>query len=139
MTYGGGDFCEEEWMERKVRFDFHCDPSIDFEVRYVDKASKPCEYIFAINSNQACNLIAPNGSLIKGGRGFLHKVFSFYYEIFLLILSILYYLLVIFVIFCIYKAITYSFESQDNPYAKSINLKERASYIYYKIKLAILG
>ena len=38
VVYGGGDFCEEGWMERKTRFEFHCDPSIDFEVRYMDKS-----------------------------------------------------------------------------------------------------
>lgn len=26
VVYGGGDFCEEAWMERKVKFEFHCDP-----------------------------------------------------------------------------------------------------------------
>lgn len=45
VTYGAGDFCEEGWQERKVKFDFHCDPDIDFETRWLDK-SKPCEYTF---------------------------------------------------------------------------------------------
>ncbi len=45
VIYGGGDFCEEAWMERKTKFEFHCDPTIDFEMRYMD-SSKPCEYTF---------------------------------------------------------------------------------------------
>lgn len=60
IVYGGGDFCEEGWTERKVKFEFHCDPSIDFEMRYIDK-SKPCELTFQINTKSACNLIAPSG------------------------------------------------------------------------------
>ena len=45
VIYGGGDFCEEAWQERKVKFEFHCDPAMDFEMRYVD-LSKPCEFTF---------------------------------------------------------------------------------------------
>eukprot|EP00347_Sterkiella_histriomuscorum_P003155 403365383 len=133
VTYGGGDFCDDNWMERKVKFDFHCDPQIDFEVRYMDK-SKPCEYTFTINTKQACDFIAPSGHLISGSKGLMHGIFQFYYGIFLFILSIVYYLLVGFVIYCIYKAIALSLDKSNNQYAKTIPFKERIQYYFYRLK-----
>lgn len=139
VVYGGGDFCEEAWMERKTRFEFHCDPNIDFEMRYID-TSKPCEYTFQINTKEACHLISPSGAIVSGDRSFFGSIMSFYYGIFMFIVSLLYYILVAFVLFLIYKAITISMEgSKGASITKSIPFKERAVYYYYRCKALIIG
>lgn len=57
LIYGQGDFCEAFWKEREVRFDYHCDWDIDFEVRQM--VENQCTYHFSIYTKQACHLLAP--------------------------------------------------------------------------------
>jgi hypothetical protein len=156
VTYGGGDFCEEEWTERKTRFEYHCDPSIDFEVRSLDK-SKPCEFTFQIYSSKACHVLpgspykplatiaSYSSSGHNGVTGFFFKVYDFYKGIFLLVVRALYYLLVCFVIYCIIRVIQIVWNERSQStlgktsFTKSIPVKDRAIYYYNRIKASILG
>lgn len=50
IEYIGGDLCSDQMIDRKVKFQFNCDKSIDFEVRSFDEAQS-CVYTFQIYTN----------------------------------------------------------------------------------------
>jgi hypothetical protein len=45
VTYSGGDYCDNEGVERKASFNFHCDKNIEFDVKKVEEISS-CHYAF---------------------------------------------------------------------------------------------
>ena len=131
IVYGGGDFCESSWSERKVQFDMICDPAIDFEVRTM--LEEKCYYTFKIYTNQACgNAIIPPQSYHR--LGFIGRVISFYYGLFLMGLSLAYYCLVGFVIYCIFRVVAMKMENPSTSVTKSLPYKERLVYLYNRIK-----
>ncbi len=143
-------------MERKVRFEYHCDPSIDFEVRNLDK-SKACQFTFQIYTAKACHVLpgspysttlisSPSSSTRSGSYlgGFLYRVYEFYKAIFLMIVKALYYILVCFIIYCIFRVLQIVWvertqSSGRTSFTKSIPLKDRALYYYHRVKASILG
>lgn len=117
-------------MERKVQFDFICDPLIDFEVRGMHE--EKCYYIFKIYTSEACGsaIVTP----VQEKLGFLGRVGRFYFGIFSFTLGLVYYCLVGFVIYCIFRVVTMKMENPNSSVTKTIPYNERIVYIYHRIK-----
>ena len=58
IAYGLGDFCSDGTMtQRQVKFDFTCDPNVDFEIRSM-KEEITCSYVFKIYAKEACRILS---------------------------------------------------------------------------------
>ena len=101
-----------------------------------------CRYIFSIYTNKACKVLPPGSlPLFNTGKSssLIGSIFSFYYSIFAFGLGIIYYLIVAFVIFCIYKVISTKMENPSADIVKSVPYTERITYYFYRLKSYILG
>lgn len=113
IFYNGGDYCTNFHTSRTVQFDFECDPSK--EIAVTDFFEDQCHYHFIIRSNKACLLIGKNAGKDQGkyfllyNGGFWSSALSFYLKIGGLIVtlffSLLYYALICFVIYSLFRIV----------------------------------
>jgi len=97
IGYSGGDSCFPERAQRESRFEFHCDPEIDFEIRDVDEP-ETCLYVFQIYTKKICSFLPSSTVTQKSPEVRSSKTsFSFF--------GLLYYAVVLFIMFNVFSVL----------------------------------